>query len=345
MTHAALLLPALLLIAPLHADTQSANRPIQTYPQFQEKVCEMADTLQEKADVIVAKKLINNKKDILPRSVYFDHATHYSVSYTKNKGNRNNKYHHIKVGFTYSDGARILAAYRHPEIKDTLTPKELKALETAQKLIADFTHPDMTRLEKVLFLHDALAHHGGYDFSNIGNQSCVSMLVNGKGACGAYARCMQLLLSMLEIPHHVIQGDNKAGGPHCWGLVQLDDENWYHVDVTKDDNPTKPYQYFCVTDACMAQEHIWAQNDYPATPREVRVNIPTFDNDEAFWDAAQYAYLSGAISFCARLTTPSQESAAQQTANSVPATGSIKIYRTITTPSQESKFIFLSFRE
>ncbi len=215
----------------------------------------------------------------------------------------------------------------------------MQALQTAQNLIATHTHPDMTRLEKVLFLHDALAKHGAYDYSDISNQSCVSMLVRGVGACGAYARSMHLLLSMLDIPHHVIQGENVAGGPHCWGLVQLDDENWYHLDVTKDDNPTTPYLYFCVTDTDMAQEHIWPQKHYPATPNGIQINIPQFQTMEELRDAALLAYHSGAVSYCARLSTDNDESAA------FPQSEEMKIYKVITSPSRGGKFIFLSFRD
>ncbi len=84
----------------------SANeQPIKTYEQFQEKVTAMAGQLLPEAEIQIASKLLNKKRETLPRSVYFNHATHY---YIASKG-KAKKYRNITLRLTYSDGARILA--------------------------------------------------------------------------------------------------------------------------------------------------------------------------------------------------------------------------------------------
>lgn len=329
---------------PLLAHTGSAaDKPISSYEQLQEKVTEMALSLQPTGTFKIQRKLLRSANNPLPRSVYFDHATHYYVSQIGAKNWVN-----MKLSLTYSDGARILAGYRDKKIKRTLTEKEQKALTIAQKIINNYTAPNMTRMEKIIFLHDALAAHGEYDYGDTSNQSCVSMLVDGIGACGAYTRCMQLLLSMQDIPHRIIQGRNKDGkrDPHCWGLVQLEDENWYHLDVTKDDSGMNPYQYFCVSDKAMGADHLWENEEFPAAPETAPFRLPQYNDEYSLWTAAMIAYQRGEISFCARLVCPDASTfLVTDHIKKQSEVFQIKAIRIITSPSATNPCIYFSFKE
>lgn len=338
-----LILCAITLPSLVWASNSAKNEPISSYEQLQEQVNDMALILQPNATFKIHKKLLRNSSNPLPCSVYFDHATHYTVF---QKGKK--KWVDLTLGLTYSDGARILAGYRDEQIKETLTEKELEALTIAQEMVNNYTAPNMKRVEKILFLHDALAAHGKYDYEDTTNQSCVSMLVDGTGACGAYTRCMQLLLSMQDIPHRIIQGVNKDGErePHCWGLVQLDDENWYHLDVTKDDSALNPYQYFCVSDKAMGAAHQWENKDFPVAEETANIGVYQFSDEQSLWTAAMQAYQSGEISFCARLVCPDANQ--QFSADNIEKqckSFQIQAIRIITSPLATHPCIYFSFKE
>ncbi|MBR6577787.1 MAG: leucine-rich repeat protein [Clostridia bacterium] len=70
----------------------------------------------------------------------------------------------------------------------------------------------------------------------------------GKGVvCEGFAKVMQLFLNFVEIDNIYVVG--YSGGHHAWNLVQLDDGEWYWLDLTWDDNSSDvDYNYFCVND-------------------------------------------------------------------------------------------------
>ncbi len=329
----------------LAAPCQTCNA-VDSLESFRAVVDDMADTLQPEKVITIRQGVIKAPASLLPRCVYFDNATHHAYMWLPDGAN--NRVRNMRLRLTYSDGTRILAGYKHPEIEQTLSEDELRALDACKAIIRDAVHEDMTSLQKVLFLHDALAHHASYDYGDTSNQSCTSMMAEGIGACGAYARSMRLLLGMLGIPQRIIQGSNKDGSPHCWGLVQLEDGHWYHLDVTKDDDNPNRYQYFCVTDQQMSMGHNWEKEEYPdtpVTPALTNARIPQFCSEEAFLQAAQIAYRSGARSYCARLTCKETDASFTKNAKAGTAKGrAMRITRIITTASGSDRFVFLSFR-
>lgn len=192
---------------------------------------------------------------------FFDYATHY---YFERKSNSP----YIKFRVTLADNAVLYAAYCNPRLRRMLNVKEKRALKTAEACVASVVHPDMTREEIVRALHDAVAAICSYDRSNIRNQSCVSVLNRNKGACGAYARTLWLLLAMNDIRSFVIQGKDNTGGPHAWNLVEMEKDTWYHVDVTWDDSFPVSHQYFRLTDDEISRDHQWDGTYFPATPKQ-----------------------------------------------------------------------------
>ena len=192
---------------------------------------------------------------------FFDFATHYYFEWRTDSPD-------IKFKVTLADNAVLYAAFRNPRLRRMLNRKEKRALKTAEVCVASVVHPDMTREEIVRALHDAVAAICSYDRSNMRNQSCVSVLTRNKGACGAYARTLWLLLAMNDIRSFVIQGKDSAGGPHAWNLVEMEKDKWYHVDVTWDDSIPVSHQYFRLTDAEMKRDHQWDGTYFPTTPKQ-----------------------------------------------------------------------------
>ena len=249
------------LALPAHAARFNPKRTqkIASENDFVQLVENMANSMQPTAYIVFEKKMSPLFLKNLNRAMYFNHATHYYYYFRDNQ---------IQVKFNFADSALLLAAYRNPKLRKKLTPEQKEALKIAEECIKKCVASAKKREDIVLFLHDEVAKLCEYDTGKP-NQSCIRVLLHHKGDCGAYARTMYLFLSMLDIPCHVIQGENISGGPHCWNLVQFDSGRWYHVDSCKDDRfggDKNPYKYFGLTDEQNRKFHFWDEEYFPATP-------------------------------------------------------------------------------
>ena len=111
--------------------------------------------------------------------------------------------------------------------------------------------PSTTLQEKLKFFHDEICELTTYntEASKISSDSVPKdwlyawspyEVFVGTGAqeqnsvvCEGYARAFKMLCDAANIPCALISGD--GGGPHMWNAVKMDDEKWYAVDVTWDD--------------------------------------------------------------------------------------------------------------
>lgn len=113
-----------------------------------------------------------------------------------------------------------------------------------------------------LAINDWLCENVSYD------RSCTyfspeGALLHGKGVCNAYTRAFQLIAA--ECGLQVYRACGMAGKNwHTWNTVRMDG-NWYHVDVTWNDNGSPPgYYWFGITDDLIAVDHqflYFAQGD------------------------------------------------------------------------------------
>ena len=93
-------------------------------------------------------------------------------------------------------------------------------------------------LEKIVFIHDALAVDFQYDvrlydvneYMNVA-RDIYGMFTCGQGVCQAYSNTFMYLMQELGIECKLVATDTSN---HEWNVVKLDGE-WYHVDVTQND--------------------------------------------------------------------------------------------------------------
>lgn len=102
-----------------------------------------------------------------------------------------------------------------------------------------------TRYDKLKFFHDKICELTTYntEASKISSGSAPKELLyawspygtfTGQSVvCEGYARAFKMLCDAANIPCALISGD--GGGAHMWNAVQMNDGNWYGVDVTWDD--------------------------------------------------------------------------------------------------------------
>lgn len=72
--------------------------------------------------------------------------------------------------------------------------------------------------------------------------------------CEGYARALKLICDELEIPCLLVSGDGN-GENHMWNSVQLEDGNWYAMDVTWNDTAHTD-RYFLQGAAALADSHL-----------------------------------------------------------------------------------------
>lgn len=136
---------------------------------------------------------------------------------------------------------------------------------------------DMTDVEKLCAFHNYIIVNTSYDYENYFNDSlpdtvytAEGVFFEGKAVCQGYAEALKLFLDMAGIESKLVYGYgwNAIEGDwegHAWNLVKLGN-NWYHVDTTWDDPDTENdiyYDYFCIPDSVMDDDHNWKKRDYP----------------------------------------------------------------------------------
>ena len=240
----------------------SSAPTIGSYDELRDLIENMAMKLKTETNLRLARGFKSKKTAFnkLKYSVFYNYATHYRYKWKSDSP-------YIKFQLTLADNSILYAAYRNPKLRKKLNARERQSLEAAEACVERAVQPGMSRREIIMALHDEVADICSYDHGNIRNQSCVSVFTRGKGACGAYTRVLWLLLAMNDIKSHVIQGSEKSGGPHCWNLVEFEEGEWYHVDVTWDDQNPISHRFFALTDAEIKKDHRWDMKSYPATPR------------------------------------------------------------------------------
>ncbi len=107
-----------------------------------------------------------------------------------------------------------------------------------------------TRYEKVKSIHDSLIEHVEYDGVFLYSHEAVGALVYGKAVCEGYAKAFKLICDREKIPNVLVIGTGVTPDgreeDHMWNYVQMEDGNWYAVDVTWDDQDKLVYDFFLV---------------------------------------------------------------------------------------------------
>lgn len=83
-------------------------------------------------------------------------------------------------------------------------------------------------------VHDYLCNNVDYVNDYASCHDAYGTLVNKKAVCQGYAETVKMFCDYYKIPSVLITGTANGGG-HMWNAVQMDDGNWYLLDVTWDD--------------------------------------------------------------------------------------------------------------
>ena len=108
--------------------------------------------------------------------------------------------------------------------EDQLDEIGAKAMDVTKDISGDY--------ETVVAIKSWVHQHISYDWDNSApNQDAYTAFIGGEGICQAYSNLTKAMLSSLDIPCVLVNGNSSAGG-HAWNMAYTQDKGWVLVDST-----------------------------------------------------------------------------------------------------------------
>jgi len=165
----------------------------------------------------------------------------------------------------------------------------------------------LSELDREAYLVDYLEKHCVYDTAAVTDSSrwkaftSYGALVEGTVVCEGYSRAMQLLSSYANLQCMLLTGQSN-GVNHMWNLIKIGG-NWYHLDITWNDNNPAIYNYFNVTDEVIKQSRTIFPNASSLTATQIdgtdgsaaagcNLSIPTCTATDANYFRAKGIHIS-----------------------------------------------------
>ena len=166
-----------------------------------------------------------------------------------------------KVGNQYEirSTTHISDAYKSGD-DSKLKEEDKETLQMASDVLKKIIKDGMNSYEKELAVYQWM-------FKNVGQGHGSSVTLPGSNdsaftphgalsgqstVCVGYATTFRLFMNMLDMDCHIVHNEY-----HSWDMVQLDDNEWYQVDVYSDVSGRCQYQNFNMTDEISRSSHDW----------------------------------------------------------------------------------------
>lgn len=191
----------------------------------------------------------------------YEQVSHVSSSWVTNSGK-------LTIGITYHDAFRIILFLQGKT--ETISTSDRQTLEAAQNLYHSTISSNMTEIEKVTAIHNAIINNTAYQYTGDNAHTAYGVFVDGLAVCDGYAKAFLLLTYMAGIDATRVIG--YAGENHSWNMVKVNG-SWYHIDLTWDDpisiRPVLRYDYFLISDETISADHSWTRYDHlPTCPMD-----------------------------------------------------------------------------
>lgn len=121
-------------------------------------------------------------------------------------------------------------------VSTNTVPDVINATEAKVSEALTWIPNNATRFQIVQALHDYLVRNCVYDRSAVNevissSRTAYGALANGKAVCQGYSLAFKLLLRRAGVSAVYVGSDSMQ---HAWNMVQMENNGWYHVDVTWD---------------------------------------------------------------------------------------------------------------
>ncbi len=172
-----------------------------------------------------------------------------------------------KVGNQYEirSTTHISDAYKSGD-DSGLKDEDKETLKMASNVLQKIIKDGMSNYEKELAVYRWMFKHVGQGHgSSVTLPGANSNAFTPHGAlsgqntvCVGYATTFRLFMNMLDMDCHIVHNEY-----HSWDMVQLDDQEWYQVDIYSDVSGKCQYQNFNMTDDISRSSHDWDESALP----------------------------------------------------------------------------------
>ncbi len=149
-----------------------------------------------------------------------------------------------------------------------LDAKQKEVLDLASATLKNIIKEDMTTFQKEKAVYNwmcknlemAETSQVNIPVSSSQIDEPYGVLKTGTGVSVGFATTFRMFMEMLEIPCKVV---HDTAFTNAWNMVQLDDENWYHVDVGSDITYGN-FENFNMNENVASYKHTWDTEFFPA---------------------------------------------------------------------------------
>ena len=178
---------------------------------------------------------------------------------------------YIEDGFVVGDNYEIRStthisdAYKSGD-DSQLSEADRDTLKMAEAVLDEVIEDGMDNYEKELAVYTWMVENIG----GSGSEGVISrpggstdaytphdVLTSKSAVCVGYATTFRLLMNMLDMDVHIVHNEY-----HSWDLVELEEGQWYHVDIYSDAHGAM-FGNFNMTDAVCQTGHTWDGSALP----------------------------------------------------------------------------------
>ncbi len=138
------------------------------------------------------------------------------------------------------------------------TLENIAIVEPWNESLAEQAAKFSSRYEQIRYVHDKICEAAEYGYVDSDVQwyshNAVGIPKNGKAVCQGYCATFKIIMDKLGIPCVMLYNST-----HMWNAVQMDDGQWYYIDVTWDDGEVPDYDYFLKGEANFTKNHVYTK--------------------------------------------------------------------------------------
>lgn len=179
----------------------------------------------------------------------------WSIIYLENP-----QFYFMSNEFTYTEehlNVCIDEDYINFETRQAIQADINQMLVECSNIIKD-TDNEITKAYKI---HNFLIDRIDYAYENDGitpqddawAHNIVGMAQKKGGVCESYSKSYKYLCNIFGIENILVTGYSKSQS-HAWNMINIDNE-WYHVDLTWNDQKNTIYNYFALSKADIEKDH------------------------------------------------------------------------------------------
>lgn len=223
-------------------------------------------------------------------NIIFTETTNYYPELFNISNKYSFRYYSTKTGnFAYSlipkyvDPNNRSQVYSNQEAAKSAYDAALEIYNNKIDFIINGITPEMSDLERALYVHDYFATHFRYDTAST-KYDAYSFFVTNEGVCQAYTQAYNAIMHRLGIKC-TSAIDNKD--KHTWNVITLNGKN-YHIDVTQDDPVGQSAGYAKHTYFLLSDQTISTIDDKLYVDPENPENLEKDINSHEAWYTAMY---------------------------------------------------------